>query len=119
MAILSLSALFGALQLFSNVVQSAPIASTNNTQSVVAATTFWLPQIQKQGVAAFGKPGYVVYRNVKDYGAKGDGESGYFASFTTITNRLQVSPMIQLLSMQQCQMEDVADKAATPKQPHL
>lgn len=28
---------------------------------------------QRQGVAAFGEPGYKVFRNVKDYGAKGDG----------------------------------------------
>jgi glucan 1,3-beta-glucosidase len=74
MAILSLSALLGALQLFSTVVQSAPISSSSNDTQLIAATSFWLPQIQKQGVAAFGKPGYVVYRNVKDYGAKGDGK---------------------------------------------
>ena len=73
MAIISLSSLLGALQLFSTLVHSAPISSPDNTQSVAAATSYWLPQIQKQGAPAFGKPGYQVYRNVKDFGARGDG----------------------------------------------
>ncbi|KAM3066382.1 hypothetical protein ACMFMG_003111 [Clarireedia jacksonii] len=35
--------------------------------------TYWYEQIQHQGRSAFGPGGYVVYRNVKDYGARGDG----------------------------------------------
>lgn len=38
-----------------------------------ATTPYWYEQIQHQGVSAFGPSGYTVYRNVKDYGAKGDG----------------------------------------------
>ena len=34
---------------------------------------FWLDKIKHQGVAPFAGAGYKVYRNVKDYGAKGDG----------------------------------------------
>ncbi|KAF2645055.1 pectin lyase-like protein [Massarina eburnea CBS 473.64] len=39
------------------------------------ATTYWYEQIQKQGRSPFNAnpSGYKVYRNVKDYGAKGDG----------------------------------------------
>ena len=35
------------------------------------ATPYWYEEIPHQGVAAFGPAGYQVYRNVKDYGAKG------------------------------------------------
>ncbi|KAF2016131.1 glycoside hydrolase family 55 protein [Aaosphaeria arxii CBS 175.79] len=40
-----------------------------------ADTAYWLADTPKQGVAAFNKDpqGYKVWRNVKDYGAKGDG----------------------------------------------
>ncbi|KAF1959823.1 pectin lyase-like protein [Byssothecium circinans] len=39
------------------------------------ATTYWYESIQKQGRAAFNAnpSGYKIYRNVKDYGARGDG----------------------------------------------
>ncbi|KAI0118701.1 glycoside hydrolase family 55 protein [Nemania sp. FL0031] len=38
------------------------------------ASTYWFSSVQRQGVAAFAsEPNYKVYRNVKDYGAKGDG----------------------------------------------
>jgi len=36
-----------------------------------AAATYWYEQISHQGISAFGPSGYAVYRNVKDYGAKG------------------------------------------------
>lgn len=81
MAIVSLSALLGALQLFSTLVSSAPTAYpdvtdvSNSTESQIAATSYWLPQIQRQGFPAFGKSGYQVYRNVKDFGARGDGKA--------------------------------------------
>lgn len=35
------------------------------------ATPYWYEDITHQGISAFGPSGYVVYRNVKDYGAKG------------------------------------------------
>ena len=42
--------------------------SSNGT----ASTTFWLENIKHQGVAAFRKDStYQVFRNVKDFGAKG------------------------------------------------
>lgn len=39
--------------------------------NAAAATTYWYEQITHQGISAFGPSGYTVYRNVKDYGAKG------------------------------------------------
>ncbi|KAI0019158.1 pectate lyase superfamily protein-domain-containing protein [Xylariomycetidae sp. FL0641] len=38
-----------------------------------ANAAYWLEDIKHQGVAPFGGDGYKVFRNVKDYGAVGDG----------------------------------------------
>lgn len=35
--------------------------------------TWWLSQIARKGTVAYGSPNYQIYRNVKDFGAKGDG----------------------------------------------
>ena len=32
---------------------------------------YWMETIKRQGSPAFGTPGYKLFRNVKDYGAKG------------------------------------------------
>ncbi|KAL2258174.1 hypothetical protein VTK26DRAFT_8634 [Humicola hyalothermophila] len=55
---------------------SSTTTTTTTTTSSVAApacTDFWLEKISHQGVAPFGGEGYQVFRNVKDFGAKGDG----------------------------------------------
>ncbi|KAL2785424.1 pectate lyase superfamily protein-domain-containing protein [Aspergillus keveii] len=38
-----------------------------------AAGSYWLESIDHQGVAPYAPDGYEVFRNVKDFGAKGDG----------------------------------------------
>ena len=38
------------------------------------ASNYWYENIAHQGISAFGPSGYVVYRNVKDYGAKGNSQ---------------------------------------------
>ncbi len=35
------------------------------------ASSFWMESIAHQGVSAFGSSGYQIFRNVKDFGAKG------------------------------------------------
>lgn len=42
-------------------------------EAAAADTGYWLADIAHQGIAAFNSnpSGYVVFRNVKDYGAKG------------------------------------------------
>jgi hypothetical protein len=35
---------------------------------------YWYETINHQGISAFGPSGYAVYRNVKDYGAKGESQ---------------------------------------------
>lgn len=46
-----------------------PQSQTPNTQ----ASSYWLSSIKRQGIAPFngGGAGYKVFRNVKDFGAKG------------------------------------------------
>ncbi|THC89427.1 hypothetical protein EYZ11_011128 [Aspergillus tanneri] len=53
---------------------SSPVASPSTTPRV-SPGSYWLADITHQGVAAFNanQSGYQVFRNVKDYGAKGDG----------------------------------------------
>lgn len=41
----------------------------------VGINAYWLEDVQHQGVAPFAGDGYKVFRNVKDYGAKGDGST--------------------------------------------
>jgi glucan 1,3-beta-glucosidase len=45
--------------------------TSHSTLSERQASSYWYENIQHQGISAFGASGYKVYRNVKDYGAKG------------------------------------------------
>lgn len=48
--------------------------STTSTAKPPSCSDYWLDAIKHQGVAPYsGNPNYSVFRNVKDYGAKGDG----------------------------------------------
>lgn len=52
------------------LVQAAPLAQGDNALS--ASSDYWVANINRQGSPAFGqRSGYKVYRNVKDFGAKG------------------------------------------------
>jgi len=57
--------------------QPGGFAFANSTNSKISSSssssTYWLSRIQRQGAVAFGDPSFKVYRNVQDYGAKGDG----------------------------------------------
>jgi glucan 1,3-beta-glucosidase len=62
----------------SSVIRDVPVnASSPQLQSFGAAATFpdgyWLNDMSGKGIAAFNvnPNGYKVFRNVKDYGAKG------------------------------------------------
>ncbi|CAM6116291.1 unnamed protein product [Calypogeia fissa] len=40
-----------------------------------SSSSYWVSSIQRQGSVAFGNAGYQVFRNVKDFGAVGDGNA--------------------------------------------
>lgn len=68
-----------ALRLFTipSLAAPAPQASEAATSDVTAAASgWWLANIERQGTVAFSDAtGYKVFRNVKDYGATGDGST--------------------------------------------
>jgi glucan 1,3-beta-glucosidase len=70
MATFSIFTLFVALRLFL-LVSSAP---TTGTAATAAGSTYWLASITRQGTVPYGgSSGYQIFRNVQDFGAKGDG----------------------------------------------
>jgi glucan 1,3-beta-glucosidase len=75
MASFSILTLLVALRLFllvSGAPAPAPIPVPADS-SVTAAGSYWLASIQRQGTVAYGSPSFKIFRNVKDFGAKGDG----------------------------------------------
>jgi glucan 1,3-beta-glucosidase len=62
-----------------SVATGVPAAPDGPAASGVPAapgsTTYWVSNIARNGAVAFGTAGYKVFRNVKDYGAKGDGST--------------------------------------------
>ncbi|KAG0646887.1 hypothetical protein D0Z07_6304 [Hyphodiscus hymeniophilus] len=73
MTILSIFTLFVALRLFL-LVSSAP-APVPAASSTAATSSYWLSSIKRQGAVAFGDSSYQIFRNVMDFGAKGDGST--------------------------------------------
>ena len=73
MATFSILTLFVALRLFllvSSAPAPIPVPATSDT---AASSTYWLASITRQGTVAFGDSSYQIFRNVMDFGAKGDG----------------------------------------------
>ncbi|KAJ5961287.1 Exo-1-3-beta-D-glucanase [Penicillium vulpinum] len=59
---------------------AAPVSLVNNvlatTEKRSAASSYWVANVERQGVIPFANtPDYKIFRNVKDYGAKGDGST--------------------------------------------
>src|SRR3569833_881448 len=72
--------LLALLRVFAHSALAAPAPSEQQQQSAAlvgsraAASAYWVSSIQRRGTVAFGgAAGYKVFRNVMDYGAKGDG----------------------------------------------
>lgn len=73
------------LALLTGLASSALVAATpllpassnsnnNNSDIEARSSSFWLSNIQQQGTVPFGSASnYTIFRNVMDYGAKGDG----------------------------------------------
>ncbi|KAF2104320.1 glucan 1,3-beta-glucosidase [Rhizodiscina lignyota] len=65
-----------ALQTLLTAAAPTPQGSTGVTYQQTASSSYWLANIKRQGTVAFGSDAsYKVFRNVKDYGAKGDGST--------------------------------------------
>ncbi|CAG8893629.1 unnamed protein product [Penicillium egyptiacum] len=59
---------------------TVPVSPVNNvlatTQKTSAASSYWVANVERQGIVPFAKNAdYKIFRNVKDYGAKGDGST--------------------------------------------
>ncbi|KAL1953495.1 hypothetical protein VTO42DRAFT_2748 [Malbranchea cinnamomea] len=61
-----------ALFLWAGLADALPAPQSSPPEQ---ASSFWLSSIQRQGQAAFGDPNHQVFRNVKEFGAKGDGST--------------------------------------------
>lgn len=76
-AFTSLAAFFAlrllTLTLTPSSIQAVPVETSTPQQN--AASSYWVSSIKRQGSVPFGKNDFRVYRNVKDYGAKGDGST--------------------------------------------
>ncbi|EEA23742.1 hypothetical protein TMatcc_006817 [Talaromyces marneffei ATCC 18224] len=57
----------------SSVAVSIPSAAPLIAAGAAATPSYWLADITHQGNAPFAASGYTVFRNVRDYGAAGDG----------------------------------------------
>jgi glucan 1,3-beta-glucosidase len=71
------SALLLALTAFTSFAPSSAAPVAQAATPAKAASSYWLANIKHQGAAAFNpnSAGYKIYRNVKDYGAVGDGST--------------------------------------------
>jgi glucan 1,3-beta-glucosidase len=67
--------LLAQILLFLGLVNAVPTPESLDLHANLArdtASSFWVANIKRQGAVAFGQSsGYQVYRNVKDFGAKG------------------------------------------------
>ncbi|CZR66146.1 probable glucan 1,3-beta-glucosidase [Phialocephala subalpina] len=75
MSSFSIIALFVALRFFvlvSGVPMPEPLPATD---AAASTSSYWLANIARQGTVAYGTSGYQVFRNVQDFGAKGDGST--------------------------------------------
>jgi hypothetical protein len=73
--LLTLRVLLAATPSAAVPVSQAPAPPTAPTTPQTGASSYWFANIKRQGQAPFNanKDAYKVFRNVKDYGAKGDG----------------------------------------------
>jgi glucan 1,3-beta-glucosidase len=62
---------------YNGTAMAAPVIPANDTEATILPrqSAYWYEEIAHQGISAFGPSGYVVYRNVKDYGATGTFET--------------------------------------------
>lgn len=76
MVAFSAAALFVTLRVLFTATSSfaAPI-SAPAVPEVAAASSYWVSEIKRQGTVAYGAADFQIFRNVKDFGAVGDGST--------------------------------------------
>jgi Tfp pilus assembly protein FimT len=83
-------------------ISSAIAQTCPSTSSAAPDAPFWMQNIGHRGVMPYnGDAGYKVFRNVKDFGARGDGETDdteaiKLVLFSTICNTTSVLTMNHL-----------------------
>ncbi|RAL59765.1 hypothetical protein DID88_000394 [Monilinia fructigena] len=86
MASFSIITILLALRLFltvSGAPATFPVPSNKTvTPTISASGAYWLSTIQRQGTVAFGDASYQIFRNVKTFGAVGDGVTDDTAAIT-------------------------------------
>jgi glucan 1,3-beta-glucosidase len=83
-SLLALPLLFGAL----SHAFAVPVVD----RAALDGHEFWLESIAHQGLSPFGPSGYTVFRNVKDFGAKGElTTSVYFTSVSPVLTASQAT----------------------------
>lgn len=76
MMAISSSALFLALNIVTFLLAPSSFAApTPQVNAAASSSSYWVSQIQRQGTVAFADTSFKIYRNVKDYGAVGDGST--------------------------------------------
>ncbi|KAG9238190.1 1,3-beta glucanase [Amylocarpus encephaloides] len=75
MATFSIISILVALRLFLLASGAPANFSTDVNSAAVSkvASSYWLSSIQRQGTVGYGSAGFQIYRNVQDFGARGDG----------------------------------------------
>jgi hypothetical protein len=76
MMLFSLLAGLATLQtLFTGFGAAAPVDTSGFIAQAPGSSTYWVSDIARNGTVAFGTSGYQIFRNVMDFGAKGDGST--------------------------------------------
>lgn len=52
---------------------SADVSAGVGVSTDATTSSYWLANIKRQGTVAYGSSSYQIFRNVKDFGAVGDG----------------------------------------------
>jgi glucan 1,3-beta-glucosidase len=75
MASFSIITLFVALRLLLLVSGAPAPIPVPDAGDAAAGSSYWLASITRQGTVAYGTAGYQIFRNVKTFGAIGDGKT--------------------------------------------
>ncbi|KAI4249362.1 MAG: hypothetical protein LQ352_005683 [Teloschistes flavicans] len=80
MLAISSIALFAALRFFLILIAPTSLAGAEQSSLTgqiqtqnATSSSYWLANIRRQGTVAYGDSNFQIFRNVKDFGAKGDG----------------------------------------------